>query len=109
MDFNEYQKSAMATKKVYPNQKEQIINALLGMSGEVGEVHEMFKKHYAFGREIVVDDLIKEIGDILWYLAEMCDAFGFSLEECAKGNIAKLRARHGDKFTGYGDRSGEGK
>ena len=98
----------MVTKKKYENTKDQIVNSLLGMSGEVGEIHETFKKHYSVGREINKDDLVKEIGDVLWYLAEMCDAFGFELEDCAVKNIAKLKARHGDSFSGSGDRSGEG-
>ena len=109
MDFREYQKLAMVTKKPFEDVKDQIIDALLGMSGEVGEIHEDFKKHYSRGKVIERDDLIKEIGDVLWYLAEMCDAHSIELEECAVRNIAKLKARHGEAFSGLGNRTGEGK
>ena len=109
MDFNEYQKKAMVTKCPYETKKDQIINALLGLAGETGEIHEMFKKHYSVGSKIDIENLRKEIGDVLWYLTEMCDVFGFTLEDCAERNIAKLKARHGDKFSGHGDRSGAGK
>jgi len=109
MTLDEYQQKAMVTKGKYNTPKDQIINALLGIAGESGEIHEMFKKHYSYGREIARDDLVKEIGDVLWYLAELCDAFDMSLEEVAVRNIEKLAARHGKSFSGFGNRSGAGK
>ena len=109
MDMNEYQRLAMVTKKPQPTVKEQITDALLGLGGESGEVLDIFKKSFAGVKEISADDLKKELGDVLWYLAEMCDAMGFELGDVAERNIAKLKSRHGDKFSGYGNRTGAGK
>ena len=108
MEFNEYQKMAMVTKKAHETVKDQIVDALLGLAGEAGEIHEVFKKHFSTGKIIDMDDLEKEIGDVLWYLAELCDAMGLTLDSVAARNIAKLKSRHGDKFSGHGDRTGNG-
>ena len=61
-----------------------IINACLGLSGEVGELNDMMKKAIFHGHEIDEKEVMKEIGDIMWYVALMCDSCGFDLEEIAK-------------------------
>jgi NTP pyrophosphatase (non-canonical NTP hydrolase) len=109
MELNEYQRKAMVTKKNYATKKDQEINGLLGLAGEAGEVCDMIKKHYSVGTPIDREALAKEIGDVMWYIAELCDAFGFTLDEVAQGNIKKLAARHGSSFSGVGNRTGEGK
>ncbi len=65
--------------------------------------HELFHKHPK-GHEIEKPKLTREnrkeeLGDILWYLTWMCSEFGFSLEEVARSNISKLRARYPDGFS----------
>ena len=110
MELNEYQNLALRTMKKFDLRREQEINGLLGLAGETGEVCDMLKKHYVLGGgELNKDALVKELGDVLWYVAELCDAFDFTLEDVAKRNIQKLMARHGDEFSGAGDRTGEGK
>ena len=109
MEMNEYQRLALRTMKKYDCKKDQEINGLLGLAGESGEVCDMLKKHYSVGKEIDKKDLIKELGDIMWYIAELCDAFDFTLEEVAQANIDKLAARHGSSFSGTGNRTGDGK
>ncbi|MDR0461820.1 MAG: nucleoside triphosphate pyrophosphohydrolase family protein [Christensenellaceae bacterium] len=110
MEFNEYQRQAMVTKKNHASKKDQEIDGLLGIAGESGEVCEILKKHYSRGTPIDRDELIKELGDVMWYIAELCDVFGFTLEDVAQRNILKLAARHtGGVFSGAGNRTGEGK
>ena len=108
MQFSEYQAKALMTLCKYDSKKDQIINGGLGLAGESGEVCELLKKHFLIGNELDNDMLMKELGDVMWYIAEICDAFGFTLEDVAEKNLAKLAARHGTKFSGVGDRSGEG-
>ena len=106
--MNEYQQKAMRTKKIYQAHKDQVINGLLGLAGESGEVCEILKKHYSVGKEIDKEKLGLELGDVMWYIAELCDAFGFDMSDVAQKNLDKLAARHGDKFSGSGDRTGKG-
>ena len=109
MELNEYQKKAMITSKKWEQKKDHEINGLLGLAGEAGEVCDMLKKHYSVGTPIDREALAKELGDVMWYIAELCDAFGFTMDEIAEKNIKKLAARHGSSFSGVGNRSGEGK
>jgi len=108
MELNEYQSRAMVTKKNYSNPKDQIINGLLGLAGESGEVCDLLKKHYSTGESLDVSKLTRELGDVLWYIAELADAFKLPLEYIAQTNIEKLAARHGSSFSGVGNRTGAG-
>lgn len=78
-----------------------VINACLGLPGEVGEVCDMVKKRIFHGHTLNTDDLKKEIGDVMWYLAMICDSFGFDIEEIAKMNIDKLKERYPEGFSEY--------
>lgn len=78
-----------------------IINACLGLSGEVGELTDMIKKQIFHGHELDRDHISKEISDVMWYLALMCHSYGFSMEKIAQMNIDKLRKRYPDGFSEY--------
>lgn len=71
----------------------------LGLGTEVGEVQDILKKRLAYGKPIDTVNLKEELGDILWYIARLCGEFGFTFEELMDTNIAKLKARYGEKFT----------
>ncbi len=75
-----------------------MINASLGLSGEVGELNDMIKKVIFHGHPLKPDHVKKEIGDIMWYIALMCDSFGFDMGEIAQMNIDKLKARYPEGF-----------
>jgi NTP pyrophosphatase (non-canonical NTP hydrolase) len=70
-----------------------------GLAGEAGEVCDLLKKVHGHGTPYDAEKLKKELGDTLWYLASLCTVHGFTLEEVAQGNIAKLRARHPKGFS----------
>lgn len=98
MQMNEYQKAAARSinPALYP---EQVLHhALHGMSGEVGEIHSIYQKSYQ-GHEIDTDHVKKELGDLLWFIAEYCTALGWTLEEVAQMNIDKLKARYPEGFS----------
>lgn len=110
MELNEYQNLAMKTKKPWENDlKGQTTDAILGLCGESGEVADLFKKYFAGVKELDRDHVINEMGDVLWYLAELALSLETTLEEVATLNIEKLKARHGEKYSGYGNREGKGK
>lgn len=72
-------------------------HALFGMVGEVGEIHSIFQKGYQ-GHSIGEDHLKKELGDLLWFIAEFCTVHNWNLEEIMMLNIEKLKARYPEGF-----------
>ena len=110
MNFKEYQELAKTTKKPWDNKDLELADCGLGLTGEAGEVADMLKKHISGSKLLdssAKEKLKYEIGDVMWYIAALCDALGFDMGELAKMNIEKLRKRHGTSFSGYGNRSGE--
>lgn len=97
MTGNEYQELAARTINKDLNKVQQEAHALHGMVGEIGEIHSIYQKQYQ-GHEIHVDHLKKELGDLLWFIAEYCTALGWDLEDIMHMNIDKLRARFPEGF-----------
>lgn len=76
-----------------------LLNAVLGLVGEAGEVADHVKKHLFHGHEIDLTHLAKEAGDIMWYIAELCFAISYTMPEVADMNIEKLLKRYPDGFS----------
>ncbi len=98
MTINEYQQLAMRTLNPSLDKKDVLINGVMGLCGESGEAIDIVKKHLAQGHELDRAALIKELGDIAWYLAETAYALDVPLEDVLEGNIAKLRKRYPQGF-----------
>lgn len=75
-----------------------VLNACLGLSGEVGEFNDMIKKWIFHEKDLDEEHLEKECGDIMWYIAMMCHAFQWNLDEIMQINIDKLKARYPEGF-----------
>jgi NTP pyrophosphatase (non-canonical NTP hydrolase) len=75
-----------------------LINGVMGLCGEAGEAIDIVKKHLAQGHELDREALIKELGDIAWYLAETAYALEVPLEEVLQRNIDKLKSRYPEGF-----------
>lgn len=90
--------STSKNKKDLPNPGE-LLNGALGLTGESGEVSDMIKKHIFHGHDLDRDELIKELGDVCWYVALLCNAIGVSLDEVMTRNIDKLRERYPEGFS----------
>lgn len=105
MTFNEYQEAARRTQN--PDVRGWIasIEAAMGIGGEAGEVIDLIKKAQFQGHEPDVLALESELGDLLWYISEMADYLGVSLDAIAEGNIEKLRIRYPDGFTELASRN----
>lgn len=79
-------------------------NYAMGLAGETGEVVELLKKRLFHGID-PGDKLVKELGDVLWYVAALCEEMGLTLEQVARVNIDKLMKRYPDGFVlGGGER-----
>ena len=76
-----------------------IIDACLGMSGEVGEFNDIIKKWVFHEKPIDIAHAKKELGDVLWYIAMMCESFGWDMSEIMQMNIDKLKERYPDGFS----------
>lgn len=75
--------------------RDEILNAVLGLAGEAGEVADQYKKVYFHGpKGDVRDKIIKELGDVCFYLIKLIDLNGTTLEEVLAVNKAKLESRH---------------
>ena len=98
MTINEYQQLAMTTLNPALSQQDVLLNGVMGLCGESGEAIDIVKKHLHQGHPLDREKLIKELGDIAWYLAETATALNVTLEEVLEGNIEKLRRRYPEGF-----------
>lgn len=106
LSFNEYQDLAKETA-IYP-QTHKIVYPTLGLCGEAGEFAEKIKKSIRDNIDITQDAhkalLMKELGDVLWYLSAICTDLDVSLEDVAVMNYQKLKSRKDrDVLHGNGD------
>jgi NTP pyrophosphatase (non-canonical NTP hydrolase) len=110
MNLNEYQQQAASTA-IYPEQGQQwggLIYCALKLNGEAGEVADKIGKAIRDEGGLISDErrdaLILELGDVLWYVANMALELSASLDQVAERNLAKLAARkaHG-VLRGDGD------
>jgi NTP pyrophosphatase (non-canonical NTP hydrolase) len=97
MTFDEYQKRALTTVISSSDAFKDSLHWVLGINGEAGEIAEKVKKiiRDKDGKMTKLDkqELSKEIGDVLWYLAVFAHDLGFSLDDIAGQNLAKLQSR----------------
>ena len=106
MNFNQYQEYAeqfdLFAQEKYKASDPAFMAKVLGLVGEAGETAEKFKKILRDkAGEISEEDkleILKELGDVLWYVAELAAGLGITLEDVAWGNVEKLRKRYPDGF-----------
>jgi NTP pyrophosphatase (non-canonical NTP hydrolase) len=108
VDFQLYQERCRATAR-YPDAGANPIYPTLGLCGEAGEVADKVKKVLRdrqgnFSPEVIAD-LKLELGDVLWYVAQLATELGLELEQIAQTNIDKLASRAArNVIGGSGDR-----
>lgn len=67
---------------------------LLGLAGETGEVLDIFKKARRDQQSVDLQHVKEEIGDVCWYIANLCTELGWTIEEVLECNIKKLEERY---------------
>lgn len=77
----------------------RLLHAMIGMCTETGEFADALKRHIFYGKSYDPVNLKEEIGDILWYVACACNALELDMQDVMDTNIAKLKARYGEKFS----------
>lgn len=77
----------------------QVLHSVTGLAGEVGELAGAVERWLWYNQQLDVANIKEELGDCFWYIAELCNALGFSMEQVMEANIAKLRKRFPDKYS----------
>lgn len=98
MTINEYQSLAMRTSNRELSKDNHLLNGVLGLAGESGEIADLVKKHQMQGHTLDIEHVAKELGDVCWYIAKTATAIGCDLETIMKMNIEKLRKRYPEGF-----------
>ena len=95
LTFRDYQNEASRTDRASGDSLESIMVPLLGLAGEAGSLLSEYKKWLREGDRYkpFTDQVAEEIGDILWYLANIAGKAGLDLQEIAEENLAKLHDR----------------
>lgn len=106
MTLNEYQEAALRTA-IY-SQERAIVYPTLGLTGEAGEVADKVKKTIRDNAAVFSserrEDIAKELGDVMWYVATLARDLGYTLEQVAQMNIKKLASRAArNQIHGSGD------
>ena len=111
MEMKEYVRSALKTEstdfdaigaRLGQVENQRLLHAGIGLATEAGEFLDALKKHIFYGKDLDRVNLSEEMGDIFWYCAIISDQLGVDFETVMKTNIAKLKARYGEKFTEQG-------
>ena len=98
MTFDEYQALAERTINPHLGTQEMLRHGVFGIAAEAGEVAGLFQKEYQ-GHLLTDEALIKELGDVLWMVAEICTARDIPMDSVALTNIEKLKKRYPEGFT----------
>ena len=97
IDFNEYQRLAQRTSNTRCSTT-KLVNGVMGLNGEAGECIDIVKKCEFQGHDLDINKLVDELGDVLWYIAEICEGLGISMSDVAELNIEKLKERYPNGF-----------
>ncbi|WP_278420341.1 nucleoside triphosphate pyrophosphohydrolase family protein [Stutzerimonas kunmingensis] len=104
MDLNTYQREAQSTDRVPSTDnvatgENSLVVPLLGLAGETGELLSEYKKHLRDGEAHLLfkDRVSEELGDLLWYIANVAEKFGLKLEDIARQNLEKASSRWGQQ------------
>lgn len=101
MDFREYQNEALKTDRIPAENDTKIIVPLLGLAGEAGELLSEYKKYLRDGEahKLFPKRVAEELGDLLWYIANLSSKFELDLEQIAESNLQKCRDRWGCRHS----------
>lgn len=99
MEINKYQEEASRTCASIDGGILDDMHMILGMQTEVAEIADVYKKHIAYGKELDLVNIKEEIGDAMWYFANLCNFHGWDLRDILDTNINKLKIRYPEKFT----------
>lgn len=77
----------------------RLLHGMLGVAGESGELVDALKKNIYYGKDLDVANVVEECGDLLWYIWEILEELGFSIQDAMSVNSSKLMKRYDGGFT----------
>lgn len=99
MDENKYKAFVNDGVMLTPDTaRERVLLAAMGLAGETGEVVDLLKKALFHGKELDRDELIKELGDVMWYFHLLLMVESITMQEVLEANMVKLIDRYPDKY-----------
>ena len=91
--FKNYQEFVKSITKDFDDKEKEIMTWGLGISGEAGDVAGCIKKTYSHGND-QKQGIRENLGDTLWYIAAICNFFGWDMEDVFSENVDKLKKRY---------------
>ena len=85
-------------KRTLSTKEDLLEHMIIGIGTESGELLDAYKKHKFYKRDLNTQNIKEEIGDLCWYLYQLCEEVGYTMEEARKDNIEKLAKRYPSKF-----------
>ena len=99
MNIKDYQEQSKRTLPELGTITMNSIHMVLGMVTESAELADVYKKKIAYGKSVDEVNVKEELGDCLWYIANMCNINNWDMEDILETNINKLKVRYPEKFT----------
>ena len=99
MHLREYQRKSIRTLNMSLTDRELLSNMIMGIAGEGGEVADIIKKHLYQGHRLDYEALKEEIGDVMFYIANLCNVLDLDLEIIIGENYDKLSKRYPGGFS----------
>lgn len=99
IEIKEYQEKSKRTLNILEDDLSNDIHMVLGLVTESSEIADVYKKHIAYNQSIDYINVKEEIGDIMFYVANLCNLHDWDLREIMNTNIKKLEARYPERFT----------
>lgn len=93
LTFDTYQAKSFIAVQNHASNKEEVMHWAIGLGEEAGEALSVIKHKY-YGGQYEPEDMVAELGDVLWYVASLCTSMGFDLQDVADYNLAKLHHRY---------------
>lgn len=97
--IEEYQQLSQRTNAKLENSTLDNLHMCLGLQTESAEISDVFKKHIAYGKDVDWVNVKEELGDLMFYVVNMCNINGWDLRDLLQTNIDKLRLRFPEEFS----------
>lgn len=99
MKLKDYQEKSKRTLNYNLTENEMLSNMIFGIVGETGEVVDILKKYLYQGHELNIEHIAEELGDIMFYIVNLCNLLNLDLETIIEGNYNKLLKRYPEGFS----------
>lgn len=97
MNIRTYMQATRRTRNPKLTKGETLAHAVMGMVSEIGEIASLYQHHFQ-GEPLSADKLKKEIGDLMWFVMELCDCYKIDPSDILYENIDKLKERYPEGF-----------